>query len=285
MRVIIHGWGQMGKAFALSQTHQTVLINPTPFDRDVPSDRVCDLSNVSVDDIHVMGVSSQGIPWFIEQVSAFESFDLIVLTKGLMAQDGRIGTLTSYLNAMIKMKRCIFVSGPCLASDLMNNRQVSVNFSSNKPIQDIVDLFQTSKYAIVPLEDVVGCQWLAALKNVYAIICAHALAQSITHGAVVFQQSMEEMSLWLKAVGAHEQTAGSLSGVGDLFVTVQGGRNGRFGQNLAKGLTTQEILSGPMKDVTVEGLNVVNLLKGYPEQFDDIINEMPLYKGLLDMLF
>lgn len=283
MSVVIHGWGQMGKAFALSQKHQDVVINPTPFDNDAPVRGLYDpkVSNLKT---HVMGVSSLGIPWFLEQISSHDQIDLIVLTKGLIAHHGKLKTLTSYLDSHARISRCIFVSGPCLASDLMNQNAVTVNFSCKDPIDDIITKFQTDTYSIVALKDVKGCQWLAALKNVYAIICAYALSQSKTQGAVVFQNSLNEMRLWLSYLNADENTVMSLSGVGDLFVTIQGGRNGRFGSYLAQGMSSDEIQSGPMKGVTVEGLNVIELISQYPEQFNTIIDKLPLYRYLLNIL-
>jgi glycerol-3-phosphate dehydrogenase (NAD(P)+) len=49
------------------------------------------------------------------------------------------------------------------------------------------------------------------------------------------------------------ETVLGLAGAGDLFVTCQGGRNGRMGRLLGRGLTYREAKAKHMPDDTVEG--------------------------------
>jgi glycerol-3-phosphate dehydrogenase (NAD(P)+) len=53
-----------------------------------------------------------------------------------------------------------------------------------------------------------------------------------------------------------------LAGVGDLYVTVGGGRNGKLGACLGRGLRVTDALSGPLKGETVEGVDTGRSLAG-----------------------
>jgi len=79
-----------------------------------------------------------------------------------------------------------------------------------------------------------------------------------------------------------------LPGMGDLHVTVGGGRNSRLGTLLGQGQRLGEIVTGPMKDVTVEGLDTGRqILSGFKVAIDSgTLNEasLPLTKAILDSI-
>jgi glycerol-3-phosphate dehydrogenase (NAD(P)+) len=83
-------------------------------------------------------------------------------------------------------------------------------------------------------------------------------------------------------------TALRLPGVGDLFVTVNAGRNSRLGLRLGAGATVKEALAGPLKGETVEGVDTARALgpalyKAW--QRDPVLAaEMPLTRALLNAI-
>jgi glycerol-3-phosphate dehydrogenase (NAD(P)+) len=74
--------------------------------------------------------------------------------------------------------------------------------------------------------------------------------------------------------------------MGDLHVTVGGGRNSRLGTFLGQGNRLSEIVNGPMQGVTVEGLDTGRqLLSGFRHAISNgtlPAAELPLTIGILD---
>ena len=277
-RFIVHGYGVMGRAFAeMLKARFTVYINPTPYDQydgEV-------VSSYLESDIHVIGVSSHGLPWVINQLAEYRSLKCILLTKGLhQTSDSQLIPLTSYLSERLDVSDIACITGPCLASDLLERTPISVNLSGGSWVYQLAEMISAPHYNVVALDDAVGCQWLAALKNVYAMICSCATHQSSTFGAVTLQRALNEMSIWLERCGGQASTVMSLSGVGDLYVTTLGGRNGRFGQYLSEGHKPSEIMSQHMAGVTVEGLSVLKLIKQSVAAGHCDISSLPLFSQI-----
>ena len=67
-------------------------------------------------------------------------------------------------------------------------------------------------------------------------------------------------------MGGKENTAYGLAGLGDLYVSVAGGRNSLMGMHLGKGKLYLDIKKNDMKNITVEGADLAleigpNILK------------------------
>ena len=97
----------------------------------------------------------------------------------------------------------------------------------------------------------------AALKNSYAITMG--ILEGLEGGysnprAAIMARGSMEMATIVKAYGGRGETALGLAGVGDYYVTSQGGRNGRFGYYLGQGMSVEEALA-KMNNSPVEGLS------------------------------
>ena len=156
------------------------------------------------------------------------------------------------------------------------------------------ELLQTDRYRVTVDEDIVGVEACAALKNflcigVSAMLGAHPLGDAHAKNpvAALFNQGVLELAQladWLRersaaargedgsaatttadalegdadAVterNASPSVAFDLAGMGDLHVTVGGGRNSRLGRHLGAGERLGATLEGPMRGVTVEGVD------------------------------
>ena len=142
------------------------------------------------------------------------------------------------------------------------------------------ELLQTDTYRPTVGTDIVGLEACAALKNflaigVSAMFTAHRLGDGHAKNpvAALFNQAvleMEVLSAWLREDAKTRRDSGpdhpandgpapsvafDLAGMGDLHVTVGGGRNSRLGRYLGEGETLSATLSGPMDGVTVEGVD------------------------------
>ncbi|MCR5018458.1 MAG: glycerol-3-phosphate dehydrogenase [Bacteroidales bacterium] len=224
-------------------------------------------------DFVIGGVSSFGVDWFLESVLAELDPDIPVLsvTKGLINLED--GTLISYPDywqrelAKKGIKRTInAIGGPCTSYELVFHDQTEVAFCGEKSeeIRMMKEAMQTPYYHISLTNDVVGLESAVALKNGYALAIAMTIGLVNRHHgpevglhfnsqAAAFYQGVKEMRLLLEMQGASRDC--EIIGIGDLYVTVYGGRTRKVGILLGEGKKyneAMEILSG----VTLESLVV-----------------------------
>ena len=210
-------------------------------------------------DLVIGGVSSFGVDWFGEEVLPRIPVEIPVLsvTKGLLDQDD--GTLLCYPQVWearlaakgIKRDICA-IGGPCTSYELVAHDQTEVAFCGKdiEVLRKIKSIMATDYYHISLSTDVVGIESAVALKNGYALGIALTIGLNqkafgldselhFNSQAAVFGQAAKEMSRLLDLQGA-----GTLEnlcvGVGDLYVTVYGGRTRLVGILLGRGLNIDE---------------------------------------------
>ncbi|MGN0998013.1 MAG: glycerol-3-phosphate dehydrogenase [Faecousia sp.] len=225
-------------------------------------------------DCIIGGVSSFGVDWFADRILPIlpENAPVITVTKGLIdTPDGRLLTYPAYwqskLDAMGKKLSLNAIGGPCTSYELVAHDQTHVAFCGNdlNTLKWIRSLMETDYYHISISTDVVGIESAVALKNGYALGVALTIGlnqkafglESELHynsQAAVFGQSLREMARLLEFQGAG--TLENLSvGIGDLYVTVYGGRTRLVGILLGRGLNIDEA-KAELSGVTLESLVV-----------------------------
>lgn len=228
-------------------------------------------------EIIVSGVSSFGVPWFIETVGPFlrPEVPIIAVTKGLVDEsDGSLQILPKYIDehmpAQLKGKISLnAIGGPCIAHELAARRQTTVVFCGQDAamLDFLKQVFRTSYYHIWTSLDMVGVEVCAALKNAYALGVGLAvgmfekmgpdgLAQMYNPQASLFAQSCLEMRRFLEFLGGDVENISWLPGAGDLYVTVFGGRTVRMGRLLGTGLPYSDALQ-IMADETLESVEII----------------------------
>ena len=225
-------------------------------------------------DLIIGGVSSFGVDWFGENILPIipEQTPIITVTKGLWdTPEGRLITYPAYWSEMLAkkgLKRKLFaIGGPCTSYELVAHDQTEVAFCGEdlETLGYIRSLMETDYYHISLSTDVVGIESAVALKNGYALGVALTVGlnqkafglDSELHynsQAAVFGQSLREMAKLLQFQGAG--TLDNLAvGIGDLYVTVYGGRTRLVGILLGRGLTIDEAKE-ELNGVTLESLVV-----------------------------
>lgn len=224
-------------------------------------------------DLVIGGVSSFGVEWFGDFVlpKIADNTPVLTVTKGLM--DTEDGSLLTYphlwnekLKALGKKLSMNAVGGPCTSYELVAHDQTHVSFCGDEPcvLEYIKELMQTDYYHISITTDVVGIESAVALKNAYALAVAltvgvnqRVFGDDTLHynsQAAVFGQATKEMYKLLELQKG--LSIDSLSvGVGDLYVTVYGGRTRLVGILLGRGMTIDEA-KAELNGVTLESLVV-----------------------------
>ena len=225
-------------------------------------------------DLVIGGVSSFGVEWFGDYVlpRIAEGTNVLTVTKGLM--DTEDGELLPYpylwqkkLDEMGKHLNLTAVGGPCTSYELVAHDQTEVAFCGRDMdvLQEVKALMQTDYYHISLSTDIMGIESAVALKNGYALAIALTIGlNQRTFGidselhfnsqAAVFGQAAKEMYTLLQLQGAGDMN-NLWVGVGDLYVTVYGGRTRLVGILLGRGLDIDQA-KAELNGVTLESLVV-----------------------------
>jgi len=148
----------------------------------------------------------------------------------------------------------VSLAGPALAAEILVAAPTAVLGASHRPeaAERVAASLRSGMLAVAVTDDVAGCETASAYKNVVAIavgLCEglsdrlgqSALVHSFANArAAVFAQGLVDMAALAEARGGRVSTVLGLAGAGDAFVTVHGGRNGRFGRLLGAGQTPEQ---------------------------------------------
>lgn len=231
-------------------------------------------------DLIIIGVSSPGIPWALDQLERVmqRPVPVALVTKGLERSGAGLRTFTDTvaerLRSIGRPAPVIGIGGPCIAKELADRQPTAVVYASDdeSALNRVGVLMQTGYYQIARSGDVVGVEVCAALKNLLAIAVSAmytryaernpqpAKPRAMNPAAAVFSQAVREMAGLAAWLGGQAATAYDLAGLGDLHVTVGGGRNSRLGGHLGAGIDVARALAGPMAGLTVEGVDTGRVL-------------------------
>lgn len=216
----------------------------------------------------VFGVSSAGIDWAIGQLRPLlrRKLPILLLTKGLTADGRRIGILPEPVETALGCPTGA-VGGPCIAAELAVRRETSVvvSFADGALIERVLGMVDAPYYHARASHDLVGTEVCAAFKNFFALGVGAALgrldaASPVANGAAMhnpaaglFNQALLELARLNALIGGEPSSVHGLAGVGDLYVTVQGGRNSRMGRLLGAGWVYSKAKAERMAQDTVEG--------------------------------
>jgi glycerol-3-phosphate dehydrogenase (NAD(P)+) len=217
-------------------------------------------------EVVVSGVNSFGVRWLGQTIGPHlrPGQAIIAVTKGLEAGPGgelRIlpDVLAEELPAGIRDRVGLAaIGGPCIAGELAARRPSCVLYGSRDRYlaERLAALFRTGYYHAGTTGDLLSLEVSVALKNAYALSVGMAAgllgraggpdeAGAGMHNlaAACFAQACTEMAALLRAVGGDPAYACGLPGVGDLYVTCQGGRSWRLGRLLGLGRSCDEARS------------------------------------------
>ena len=223
----------------------------------------------------VIAVSSKGIKWVCDKLikNYKKKYSLILLTKGLSVFKGNIITISQEINYFFnksKLPKQIITSikGPCLAAGLINKiRTSTVIANENITIaKKISKLISTNYYKVEISRDINGVEALGAIKNIYAMLIGASWGLSGKNikskirdkyyhntSSSLFSEAILEMKKFSIKMKGLPNTVYGLAGLGDLYVSVAGGRNSLMGYFLGKGKKYIDIKKNEMKNITTEG--------------------------------
>jgi len=232
-------------------------------------------------DAIALGVSSAGIDWASTILPSLlrPGLPLFMITKGLVLENGALRTLPDVVRGRLPealrstVAPCA-IAGPCIAGELARRVPTCVVLAGHDTaaLEVIGALIETPYYRLFPTTDVIGAEVSAALKNAYAMGIAFAAGKNERAGntagsiamhnleSAIMAQAVVEMSRIADKLGGARNTVTSLAGVGDLDVTTNGGRTGKFGRFLGMGLSRDEAIV-KMEGATLECLEILAVMR------------------------
>lgn len=227
----------------------------------------------------IQGVSSAGVEWAVRTLGPRldGSVPLLAITKGLaLDAEGDLQILPDFFDSQLPAKLrgrvpLAAVGGPCIAGELAGRRQTCVVFASRDKalLARLAEILQTDYYHIWTSTDFRGVETCAALKNAYVLGIGLAMgmleaaggpdeagAHMFNLAAALFAEASREIARLVGVMGGEPELARSLPGVGDMFVTAQGGRTVTIGALLGRGLGIDEALR-ELAGVTLESVDAI----------------------------
>ena len=313
--ILILGAGSMGTAFSFpcSDNKHSISIIGTHLENDfiaeinlnkkhpalnldIPKNvKFFKFENLSVEmkkkiDLIVVAVSSKGIEWASNELSKVlkSNTPILILTKGLAINNNHYEILAHKVDRILKKKGIKDVNisaagGPCLARELANRNHTSVVFANSdiSVANQIKKLVSTDYYHIFTSTDVIGVEICAAIKNIFAMVMGSS--KGLNTSAALLQQSINEMIMFTEKLKGKKETVMGLAGVGDLYVSVKGGRNSQMGEYLGQGIKFSEVKKTKMINVTIEGADLA-LEIGAKVKSDFDIKTLPLMISMIDTI-
>ena len=217
-------------------------------------------------DLIVIALSLAGIDFIGKELKDLKiKTPLLVLTKGLKYEKkkNKLLTISNLLKKNYNVSNVSVLKGPCLAKELAKKNKTSVVIASNniKIAKWIGNLISTKYYLTEYSKDIIGVEICSAIKNIYAMVIGSG--QNLNTSSGLFQKSIIEMKYLVKYFKGDVATVLGLSGVGDLYVSVAGGRNSKMGDYLGKGFTFLYAKKKFMPKDTVEGEQLAREIAPY----------------------
>ncbi|MDD6143297.1 MAG: glycerol-3-phosphate dehydrogenase [bacterium] len=257
-------------------------------------------------DLVIGGVSSFGVEWFGDYVLPRipDGTKVLTVTKGLMDMpDGRLLPYPYLWEEKVeqlgKQLHLCAVGGPCTSYELVAHDQTEVAFcgSDLAVLEEIRQLMHTDYYHISLSTDVMGIESAVALKNGYALGIALTIGLNqkafgldselhFNSQAAVFGQAAKEMYTILGMQGVTNLN-NFWVGVGDLYVTVYGGRTRLVGILLGRGLNIDEAkaeLNGVTLESLVVAVRVARAMKVRAEKGEADLSKLPLLMHVDEIL-
>ncbi len=257
-------------------------------------------------DLVIGGVASFGVEWFGDYVlpKIKDGTNVLTVTKGLM--DTPDGSLLPYpylwqekIDKIGKKLNLTAVGGPCTSYELVAHDQTEVAFCGRdiEVLKQVKSLMQTDYYHISVSTDIMGVESAVALKNGYALGIALTIGLNqkafgldselhFNSQAAVFGQAAKEMYSLLKLQGANNMN-NFWVGVGDLYVTVYGGRTRLVGILLGRGLNIDEAkaeLNGVTLESLVVAVRVARAMRIRAQKGEVDLNDFPLLMHVDEIL-
>ena len=220
--------------------------------------------------------------------TALEGKKIVSAVKGMMPE--RNCLLNDWLNETYRLPLDDYftIMGPCHAEEVARERLSYLTFSGLDlaATTQLASSFSTWYINTIVNSDVIGVQYAAILKNIYALGAgiAHGLEYGDNFQSVFIANCADEMAGFLKKLGKEEELINYNASVylGDLLVTCYSlySRNRTFGNMIGKGYS---VISAQLEmNMVAEGYNAS---KSIYKMNQKVMADMPIATAIYQILW
>ncbi len=168
--------------------------------------------------------------------------------KGIVPESGLIVGEHFQKKFNIPIENIGVVSGPCHAEEVAMERlsYLTLACQDEKKAKELSKLIAGRYIKTKISDDIIGTEYAAMLKNIYAIAAgiAHGLGYGDNFQAVLMSNAIREMKRFIKKVHKMKRNINNSAYLGDLLVTGYStfSRNRMFGNMIGKGYTVKSAM-------------------------------------------
>ena len=228
---------------------------------------------------------------FLESVftsfgNILEGKTILSTTKGVVPN--LLITPQKFFNKISKNIKYGVISGPCHAEEISQKKNSYLTISSQTISfnSSFLKIFQTPFINVKTSNDVLGSEYAAILKNIYAIIVgvSFGLGYGDNFLAVLITASTNEMKRLLNHLDPKERVISQSAYLGDLLVTCYSlhSRNRKLGTAIGKGYSVENAISE--LSMVAEGYSATASIFKIIKKMK-IQNEAPIIKSTYKILY
>jgi len=201
---------------------------------------------VAYADILIFAVPSAFIGSELKNISVSLDEKLIISAiKGIMPESGKL--VGDHFHAVynIPFENIGVIAGPCHAEEVALERlsYLTIACAKEKNAKIVAQYLSSDYIKCSTSDDIVGIEYAATLKNIYAIAAgiAHGLGYGDNFQALLMSNAIREIKRYVKRAHKMKRDINGSAYLGDLLVTGYSvfSRNRMFGNMIGKGYTVK----------------------------------------------
>ncbi len=168
--------------------------------------------------------------------------------KGIVPESGLIVGEHFYRKYEVPFENIGVITGPCHAEEVALERlsYLTLACTDIKKAAQLAEHFRSNYINVKVSHDIIGTEYAAMLKNIYAIAAgiAHGLGYGDNFQSVLMSNAIREMKRFTKRIHNIDRNINDSAYLGDLLVTGYStfSRNRMFGNMIGKGYTVKSAM-------------------------------------------
>ena len=197
-------------------------------------------------DVLIFAIPSAFIESELQKLTIDISSKIIMsAVKGIIPESGLLVGEHFHQKHGVDLNNIVVLAGPCHAEEVALERlsYITITCADLDIASTIADQFSSNYIRTSTNDDVVGAEFAAMLKNIYAIAAgmAHGLGYGDNFQSVLMSNATREMKRFIKKAHKMKRNINETVYLGDLLVTCYSlfSRNRMFGNMIGKGYTVK----------------------------------------------
>ena len=245
---------------------------------------------VSASDLLVFAIPSAFLETELQKLTvSLENKIIFSAIKGIVPETGLIVGEHFHENYNIPFENIGVITGPCHAEEVALERlsYLTIACADEKKAELVAAHLQSHYIKTKISDDIIGTEYAAMLKNIYAIAAgiAHGLGYGDNFQSVLMSNAIREMKKFIDRVHKMKRNINNSAYLGDLLVTGYStfSRNRMFGNMIGKGYTVK---SAQMEmNMVAEGYYATKSAHLLNQKHEKKFVSLLFYIGIMDAVY